>query len=122
MRTFPCLHLNRVTGGNSHYSDTCIYLPEQSEANRHRIYHVCESGTNPAYDARSGKPCYHRIVYDSEVIDSAGTIQAGDAGGVYYSGGSPSYTLPGIQNASDIEQNCTSSPGLNYLYYDGYVE
>jgi len=98
----------------------------------------CDSGTNPPYDLRSGRPCYHQIVYDSEVIDSAGTIQVGDAWGVYNYPGT--YALENIRSALNIEQNCTSSPynypdretyeadrdrhngGLNYLYYDGHVE
>jgi len=100
----------------------------------------CNSGTNPVYDERPSSSCYHEVVYDSEVINSAGTIQAGDAWGVCYSGGTPSYTITGIQNSSIIEQNCTSNlynypdretyeadrdrhnGGLNYLFYDGHVE
>jgi len=97
-------------------------------------------GVHPHYNTYNpSSPYYHNIVYDSEVLDPAGTIEACDAWACVKGGPA----IDPIINAHEIawiEQNYNGSwlnypsreayeadrdrhnGGLNYLYYDGHVE
>jgi len=98
-----------------------------------------DHGIHPYYDTDGtlGSKYYHNIVYDSEVIDPAGTIEACDAWA-----GSGHSISPQINEGEItwLEQHYDNSwlnypsreayeadrdrhnGGLNYLYYDGHVE
>ena len=94
-------------------------------------------GVHPGYDSTSASP---KVEYDSEVIDSGGTIEAGDA----WLAWSSDYGMlvgrgwyPGVFARYETEYSTTygyssqdkykadrdrHNGGLNYLYYDGHVE
>jgi len=97
-------------------------------------------GIHPYYDTDGTigwAACYHNIVYDSEVLDPAGTIEACDAW-VAYNGGKGPGIDPQISFVwwEQHYQDKTGYPsreayeadrdrhngGVNYLFYDGHVE
>ncbi len=102
----------------------------------------CSYGVHPYYDTTGtiGSEYYHCIVYDSEVIDPAGTIEVFDAWVAKNGGKGPiepvvtwdgrfrqfetKYTSEfGYSNRDAYEADRDRhNGGLNYLYYDGHVE
>jgi len=102
-------------------------------------------GLHPYYDTEVGGTLvpdatyFHNIVYDSKVLDQAGTIEACDAW-VAYNGGEGPGIDPQIARGAPMswEQNYDKrgypsreayeadrdrhNGGLNYLFYDGHVK
>jgi len=99
----------------------------------------CTFGIHPPYDtdhSLTDSNCYHCITYDSEVIDSAGTIEICDVWLAQNGGKTPvdqsigpgwwdkayssAYGYPN-RDAYEADRD-RHNGGVNYLFYDGHVE
>ncbi len=125
--------IKNETSGNPGYYLAGYFVNMGEDPDYNGIHHIYDGDGVTSY----GKD----LVYDSEVIDSGGTIEAGDVWVIYNWGGlcpmmnirytlfayieahysSYGYPSPYTRDSYEADRD-RHNGGLNYLYYDGHVE